>query len=67
MGALPKKKLTRSRIGKRRISQREKPVFPSRCDHCNSAKLPHIACSKCGYYKGRQVMTVKGVISQNEN
>jgi len=67
MGALPTKKLTRSRIGKRRISQRKKPVFSSRCDHCNSAKLPHRACSQCGYYRGRQVLTVKGAISQNEN
>ena len=67
MGAHPKKKLTRSRIGKRRISQRKRPVYSSRCDQCNAAKLPHMACSQCGYYKGRQVLTVKGNLSQNEN
>jgi len=58
MGALPKKKLTRSRQGKRFIQYKLKPLHPSRCPQCRSAKLPHTACSSCGYYKGRQVLGI---------
>ena len=57
MGALPKKKLTRARGGKRFTSYRLKPIHPSRCPQCRSAKLPHVACPSCGFYKGRQVVT----------
>lgn len=28
----------------------------SECPHCHEMKLPHRACPKCGYYKGREVM-----------
>jgi large subunit ribosomal protein L32 len=58
MGALPNKKVTRSRQGKRFTSYRLKPVHPSYCPQCRSAKRSHTACPKCGYYKGRQVMGV---------
>ena len=57
MGALPVKKLTRSRQGKRFSSYKLKPVHPSRCPQCRSARFPHVACPNCGYYKGRQVIS----------
>jgi large subunit ribosomal protein L32 len=31
----------------------------SRCDHCGQAKLPHVVCQNCGWYKGRQVIEVE--------
>ena len=56
MGALPNKKLTRSRKGKRFASYRLSPIHASRCPQCRRAKLSHTACPSCGYYKGRQVV-----------
>jgi len=56
MGALPKKKLTRARSGRKMVAYRLKPVFASSCPQCRSAKLPHRACPKCGVYNGRQVI-----------
>ncbi len=56
MGALPKKKLTKSRQGKRLAHYKLKAVHAGRCPQCRSAKLAHRACPSCGYYKGRQVL-----------
>ncbi len=56
MGALPVKKLTKSRQGKRLAHYHISPLHPSRCPQCRAAKLPHTACPSCGFYKGRQVL-----------
>lgn len=29
------------------------------CPQCGSASIPHRVCPSCGYYKGRQVITVQ--------
>ena len=31
------------------------------CPQCREKKLPHHACPKCGYYKGRRVTEVEEV------
>lgn len=56
MGAVPKKKLTRARQGRRLSAYKLKPLHAAICTRCRSAKLPHAACRVCGYYRGRQVM-----------
>jgi len=28
------------------------------CDNCGEKKLPHTVCSNCGYYAGREVVSV---------
>ena len=56
MGALPKKKLTRARQGRRLTAYKLKPVHAASCPRCRSAKRPHAACLECGYYRGRQVL-----------
>ena len=57
MGALPNKKLTRARKGRRVSSPayRLRTLNPARCPRCGTAKRPHAACPGCGYYRGRQV------------
>ena len=55
MGAVPKKKLTRARKGRRLSSYKLKPVYAAICPRCRSPKLPHAACPECGYYRGRRV------------
>ncbi len=51
--AVPKKKTSRSRRGKRRSHQFLNPPFLSLCPKCKSPKLPHKVCPFCGYYKGK--------------
>ncbi|HPB93852.1 MAG TPA: 50S ribosomal protein L32 [Anaerohalosphaeraceae bacterium] len=46
---LPTKKTSKSRTRTRRSHHRLKPTNYSYCPHCGQAKLPHAACSKCGY------------------
>ena len=55
MGALPTKKLTKARQGRRMVAYKLKLMHPSLCPHCRGAKLSHTACPSCGYYKGRLV------------
>jgi large subunit ribosomal protein L32 len=31
----------------------------TKCNNCGADKLSHRVCPACGYYKGRQVMTIK--------
>lgn len=31
----------------------------SKCNNCGKTKLPHRVCPHCGYYKGKQVITIK--------
>ena len=56
MGALPKKKRTRSRIGHRRTAYRLNVPQSSACPQCRSPRLPHRVCGVCGYYNGREVI-----------
>lgn len=34
-------------------------VSLSICTNCGSAKLAHRVCKACGYYNGKQVITIK--------
>lgn len=55
----PKKRHSRARQGKRRASIKlETPSFVN-CLNCKSVMLPHKVCRKCGFYNGRQVLTIK--------
>ena len=36
-----------------------KPKALTKCAKCGKPVLPHIACSKCGTYKGREVIEIK--------
>lgn len=29
-----------------------------KCSQCDAAIIPHRVCPACGYYKGRQVLTI---------
>jgi len=55
----PKKKHSRARQGKRRASIKlEIPDF-NVCQNCKATIYPHTICKKCGFYKGKQVLTIK--------
>jgi large subunit ribosomal protein L32 len=56
--ANPVKKTSKSRKGSRRAHDRLSPPGVSVCPQCKEPKKPHYACPKCGYYKGREVVTI---------
>jgi len=59
MPPLPKKKHSRTRRDRRRAHDALQPKNLTQCSNCGEMCLPHRACPKCGYYKGREVFEVK--------
>ena len=57
---LPKRRHSKTRGRKRRTHY--KMVAPTRsvCPQCREVKLPHQVCPHCGFYKGREVISVEG-------
>jgi large subunit ribosomal protein L32 len=64
MGALPKKKRTRSRIGNRKSAYRLNVPQLSACPQCHSPRRPHRVCGVCGYYNGREVIVKEEAAGQ---
>lgn len=57
--AVPKKKTSKSKSRSRRASAWSLSApSASRCPRCDTAKKPHIVCSNCGWYGGRQAIDV---------
>ena len=57
--AVPKRKVTKSRGGKRRSHQAVRTKAAVLCPHCGSPKMPHRICANCGTYKGREILRTK--------
>jgi large subunit ribosomal protein L32 len=57
--AVPKKKTSKAKGRSRRASNWVLGL-PARsvCPQCQHAKVPHIVCPNCGWYKGRQAVEV---------
>lgn len=60
MGALPKRKISKARAGKRRSHQSVRPPALDECPQCHSPKLPHHVCPVCGTYNGREIIKMEG-------
>ena len=58
--ALPKYKQSRAstRARKAQWKRKLKATNLVECPQCHEKKMPHRACTKCGYYKGQNVITV---------
>jgi large subunit ribosomal protein L32 len=54
--AVPKRKQSNSRTGKRRSHHQVKRKQVSYCSNCGSSVLSHVVCPKCGFYMGRNVV-----------
>ncbi|HUO47443.1 MAG TPA: 50S ribosomal protein L32 [Acidimicrobiales bacterium] len=57
--AVPKKKTSKAKSRSRRASNwvLGRPAR-SVCPQCAQAKLPHVVCPNCGWYKGRQAVEI---------
>ena len=56
---LPVKKTSKSRTRARRAHHALKPVNTVSCPQCGNAKLPHTACSNCGYVSSKVMLPRK--------
>jgi large subunit ribosomal protein L32 len=58
--AVPKKKTSKAKSRSRRASAWTlSPPARSVCPQCQQAKLPHIVCPRCGWYKGREAVKLQ--------
>jgi large subunit ribosomal protein L32 len=58
--AVPKRKTSKARRDRRRTAK-ERLTIPNvmDCPQCHEPKLPHRICGACGYYNGKEVMSVE--------
>ncbi|MCD5396203.1 MAG: 50S ribosomal protein L32 [Candidatus Pacebacteria bacterium] len=64
--AVPKKRTTKSRQGKRRLHIHLEAPKLTLCPKCKKPVLPHTVCLNCGYYKGEMVIDVFKKLSKKE-
>ena len=59
--AVPKRRTSRSRRRKR-LASNSALTLPQvqDCPQCGEPTQAHRVCPSCGFYKGRQVLTIKG-------
>jgi large subunit ribosomal protein L32 len=55
---VPKRRPSKMRLRTRKASHRPKAPQLSKCAQCGAQIKPHRVCPSCGYYKGRQVISV---------
>lgn len=51
-----KQRHTKARRDRARVMHKIKPKKLTTCPKCATKMLPHKACAKCGYYKGKEVV-----------
>jgi large subunit ribosomal protein L32 len=57
--ALPKGKISKARRNSRKANWKVSTPSIVECPNCHEMKKPHIACKKCGHYKGKEVINMK--------
>ncbi len=57
---VPKRKTSKMRLRTRKAANRWQAGQLSKCGQCGSTLRAHSACPSCGYYNGRQVLTISG-------
>jgi large subunit ribosomal protein L32 len=55
----PKRRHSNTRTRTRRAHDFLKVRSLSKCPQCGAMRLPHRICAECGYYNGKQVVTLK--------
>jgi len=55
---VPKRRMSKMRLRTRKAANR--PIAPelSLCAQCGARVLPHRVCPACGFYKGKQAVSV---------
>lgn len=60
-GALPARRISKTRKRMRRTHLKKEAPTIVVCPNCKSPLAPHRACTKCGYYKGKDVLGLEAV------
>ncbi len=55
--AHPKRKISKTRRDKRRTHYKLSAPAIGKCPNCGEIKRHHTACTSCGYYNGRVILT----------
>lgn len=62
----PKKKISQSQWWKRHstwqklnMKRLQKTYALTKCSHCGAMKIAHRVCAACGWYGGKQVLSIK--------
>ena len=59
MTPLPKRKISKGRRDRRRAHDALSPSNMVSCSNCGHMRRPHHVCQNCGYYKGREVISIE--------
>jgi large subunit ribosomal protein L32 len=57
-GALPFRRISKTAKRQRRTHLKKSAPTVGTCPNCGAALAPHRACTKCGYYKGKEVIKI---------
>jgi large subunit ribosomal protein L32 len=57
--AVPKRKKSKSKTRMRRAQLKATITASKACPQCGASQQSHRVCPSCGYYRGRQVVTVQ--------
>ncbi len=57
--AVPKRKKSKMRVRQRKGQIKAVVAQVSPCPQCGEPQQAHRVCPACGYYRGKQVLTVK--------
>ena len=57
--AVPKRKKSKLRVRQRRGQIKAEVAQVSSCTNCGEPRQAHRVCPACGYYRGKQVLTIK--------
>ncbi|MFZ6018998.1 MAG: 50S ribosomal protein L32 [Chloroflexota bacterium] len=59
MVPLPKRKLSKGRRDRRRAHDALQNANLVQCSQCGEMRLPHTVCPNCGYYQGREIISME--------
>ncbi len=57
--AVPRNRHSNARKNTKKSHNAKATKSLSACKECGTKKMPHVACGKCGLYKGRQVVAAE--------
>ena len=57
-GALPFRRISKTAKRQRRTHLKKTAPTVTTCTNCGAVVAPHRACTKCGYYKGKEAIKV---------
>ena len=58
-GALPFRRVSKTAKRQRRTHLKKDAPTTTVCSNCGNPIAPHRACTKCGYYKGKEAIKIE--------